>query len=58
MMPGKLKLRQGQDANSITTPFVFPVSAHETDRVVSAKESFWSIVTPRSDDETEADDAR
>src|SRR6478752_6308599 len=36
---------------------LFPVSAHETDRVVSAKESFWSIVTPRSDDETEADDA-
>jgi hypothetical protein len=34
------------------------VSAFETDRVISASEGFWSIVTPRSDDETEADDAR
>jgi hypothetical protein len=35
-----------------------PVSTTETDRVISAMEVFWSIVTPRSDDETEVDDAR
>jgi hypothetical protein len=37
---------------------LYPVSTTETDRVISAKEMFWSIVTPRSDDETETDDAR
>jgi hypothetical protein len=26
--------------------------------MISAREVLWSIVTPRSDDETEADDAR
>jgi hypothetical protein len=37
---------------------LYPVITTETDRVISAREVFWSIVTPRSDDETEADDAR
>jgi hypothetical protein len=37
---------------------VFPGSTTETVRVIWAGESFWSIVTPRSDGETVADDAR
>jgi hypothetical protein len=37
---------------------MYPVSATETDLVIWAKESFWTIVTPRSDDETETEDAR
>jgi DNA-binding FadR family transcriptional regulator len=36
---------------------LYPVSTSETDQLISAREVFWSIVTPRSDDETEADDA-
>lgn len=43
---------------SILPLWVYPVSALETDRVISAKESFWSIVTTENDDETEADDTR
>jgi hypothetical protein len=37
---------------------LFSVSTHETDRVISAKERFCSIVTTENDDETEATDAR
>jgi hypothetical protein len=43
-------------------PLRFPISTHETDLVILAKESFthadlrfWSIVTMRIDDETSPD---